>query len=409
MQTNNQSIVIVGAGIAGLSAALALAQKGFSVLVYEKVSALQEVGAGVQLAPNATRILKEWGVLDSILQCAVEPEDIFLIDGMNGRILLDLPIHKLAKQRWNGVYLTIHRADLQNKLYEAAQKHPLIDIHLDYGVIGAAIISDHVEVDFEHKNKKLVINTPVLVGCDGVWSTLRRLGENEDPAAFTGYIAWRATIDSAALPASFLKVVGDKPNVSAWMGPENHLVAYPLQSGKAYNFVAITHGENPGETWSKTGDRTKLFHTFRAWHPVMRDIVMSTEDWTYWPLFGMAHHQFLRGPRQAYVGDAAHAFLPFAAQGAVMAIEDAAALAQALSQNKDDINEALALYNRVRLPRVAAVNKRGIFNSRVYHATGPIAFGRNLMMKMRSTDHFAAGLDWLYNYDATAFGKTAEK
>lgn len=409
MQTDKQAIIVAGAGIAGLSTALALAEKGFSVAVYEKVAKLQEVGAGVQLAPNATRILQKWGVLDSILQCAVEPENILLVDGTNSRILLDLPIRELAKQRWDGVYLTIHRADLQNKLYEAAQKHPLIDIYFEHHLIGASIVGKHVQIDFEHKGKKQTIITPLLVGCDGVWSTLRRLGENEDPAAFTGYIAWRATVDCASLPNSFKKIIGDKPNVSAWMGPNNHLVAYPLQSGKSYNFVAITRGANPGETWSKVGDKNRLFHTFRAWHPVLRDIATSVPEWTYWPLFGMKQHKFLRGPQQAYVGDAAHAFLPFAAQGAVMAIEDAAALAQILSQNKSDMNTALSLYNRLRSPRVTTVNKRGNFNSFVYHATGPIALGRNLVMKLRPTKHFASDLDWLYQYDAIAAAENALK
>ena len=250
-QSQNKPI-IVGAGIAGLSSALALAQKGISTLVLESRDHLEEVGAGVQLAPNATRLLKRWGVLDQLLDVGVKAKFLELRDGSSAKTLLHVDLQDISERRWHAPYITIHRADLQNVLYEKANNNPLIDIKLDEKVIAVSKETDDLaEIRSDHQGFEQRFVTPLVIGCDGVWSKLRQFPPLNDQASFSGYIAWRATIDVDTLPKEFLRSFEDVKTVTAWMGPNNHLVAYPLKAGKSFNFVAITQGNNPGEIWSR--------------------------------------------------------------------------------------------------------------------------------------------------------------
>lgn len=402
-QSQNKPI-IVGAGIAGLSSALALAQKGISTLVLESRDHLEEVGAGVQLAPNATRLLKRWDVLDQLLDVGVKAKYLELRDGSSARTLLHVDLQDISERRWHAPYITIHRADLQNVLYEKASNNPLIEIKLDEKVIAVSKETDDLaEIRSDHQGFEQRFVTPLVIGCDGVWSKLRQFPPLNDQASFSGYIAWRATIDVDTLPKEFLRSFEDVKTVTAWMGPNNHLVAYPLKAGKSFNFVAITQGNNPGEIWSRDGDKNELFKHFKSWHPAIRNIFTLVDKWTFWPLFQMLPHRFTDNKFRVFVGDASHGFLPFAAQGAAMAIEDSATLAEILSNEDMDLSSAMRLYSNIRTPRVTAVNKRGAFNRFVYHATGPVAIARNLVMKVRPSESFMANLDWLYGYDATGF------
>lgn len=401
---NQQKPIIVGAGIAGLSSALALADKGINSLVLESRDHLEEVGAGIQLAPNATRLLKRWGVLEQLKEVGVLAHFLELRDGLSAKTLLQVNLEEVSERRWHAPYITIHRTDLQNVLYEKAKQNPLIDIRLDEKVIAAAKASEELaEIQADHQGSEQRFSTPLIIGCDGVWSKLRQFPPLNDHASFSGYIAWRSTINVDALPEGFIRSFSDLKTVTAWMGPNNHLVAYPLKSGKSFNFVAITRGNNPGEVWSREGNKDDLIKYFKDWHPSIRGIFNLVDKWTFWPLFAMEPHRFTDDHFRVFVGDAAHGFLPFAAQGAAMAIEDSAALAEVLANADMDIANAMKLYSNIRAPRVAAVNKRGAFNRFVYHATGPVAVARNFVMKIRPSESFMASLDWLYGYDATAF------
>lgn len=400
----DQKPIIVGAGIAGLSSALALANKGINTLVLESREQVDEVGAGVQLAPNATRQLKKWGVLEKLVDVGVQARFLELRDGLTATTRLRVNLEEVSQRRWHAPYITIHRADLQNILFQQAQENSLIDIRLGEKVIAATKPAPTVaELEVEHNGSQRMFSTPLIIACDGIWSKLRQFPPLHDHASFTGYIAWRATINVDNLPEDFVRSFIDLKTISAWMGPSNHLVAYPLKSGKSFNFVAITQGDDPGETWSRTGDKNDLISHFKDWHPAIREIFGAVEKWTFWPLFQMEKHCFSGKDLRVFVGDASHGFLPFAAQGAAMAIEDAAALAEVLKMDNLDLDAEIKLYENVRRTRVAAVNKRGAFNRFVYHATGPIAAARNIVMKFGSPERFMAQLDWLYEYDATAF------
>ncbi|WP_409362085.1 FAD-binding protein [Bartonella heixiaziensis] len=404
----NQSPIIVGAGIAGLSSALALARKGITSTIIEKCQQLESVGAGIQLTPNATCILDRWGILSKLIEVSITPHFLQLRDGVSLKTHLRSNLINLSEKKWKAPYITIHRADLQKALYNAVIENPLIkyktgeaivsSIQTETNSINIETIKTDQQAETEHHQ---FYSTSLLIGCDGVWSTLRHLAPFHEKADFSGFIAWRATTEFKNLPKSFCSLLQNMQTITAWMGPRNHLVVYPIQaSAKVFNFVAITHGENSEKEWAQKGNKEKLKSLFKDWNLQILQIFDHIDEWTYWPLFEMNHNRFLGLERQVFVGDCAHAALPFAAQGAAMAIEDAATLAEVLSLKDLPLTKALSLYEKIRKTRIAAVKKRGDFNRLTYHATGPIAIARNLIMKLRTPESIMSSLDWLYMYDA---------
>ncbi|WP_078706131.1 FAD-binding protein [Bartonella sp. WD16.2] len=404
----NQPPIIIGAGIAGLSSALALAKKGIASTLIEKCKQLDSVGAGIQLTPNATRILTRWGVLKKIIESDLKPHFLELKDGISLKTHFHVDLINLSEKRWKAPYITIYRADLQKALYNAVLENPLITCKLGENIVSLPTYTTTHSVNIETiKTEELTkiqqhqfYSTSLLIGCDGVWSKLRQLAPFHEKADFSGLIAWRATETFKNLPKNFRSLLQNTKTIAAWMGPKNHLVVYPIQSAKIFNFVAITHGDNSQKEWNQKGNKEKLKALFSNWNPKIIELFDHIDNWNYWPLFQMNHNRFIGLKQQVFVGDCAHAALPFAAQGAAMAIEDAATLAEVLSINDFSLTEAISLYEKIRKPRVTAIKKRGDFNKLVYHATGPLAIARNFMMKIRSSENIISGLDWLYTYDA---------
>lgn len=396
-------ILIAGAGVAGLSAALELAARGWTVELFEKATALSEVGAGLQLAPNAMRHLQRLGIADRLSSLAVTPDALFLIDSRSARPLLAMELGDKARKRWHYPYVVCHRADLQSALLAACLKNPAIKINLGSEIIRHEVIGEKIKAEVRRGNLTETIEAHYLLGCDGVWSA-ERANAAQSKARFSGHIAWRSTIAASDLPATFTNALPLQKAVSAWLGKQVHFIAYPVKGGEYFNFVAITGGENPGEGWSKVGDPEQLKFIYKNWHPVVRDVIATAPEWTYWPLFEMPDAQYICDGRTILLGDASHAVTPFGAQGAAMAIEDAAALAEAL--DAADQQAALQHFDKVRKERIAAVAKRGQLNKFAYHATGVFALGRNMLFAMRSPDTFLKDLDWLYGYDAVAVVKS---
>ncbi|MDT6940508.1 FAD-binding protein [Brucella pseudogrignonensis] len=390
-------ILISGAGVAGLSAALECAARGWTVQLVEKAKSLSEVGAGLQLAPNAMRHLERLGVANRLSSRAVTPEALYLIDGRKARPLLTMQLGDKAFKRWRHPYIVCHRADLQTALLDACLENPNIEINLDAEIIGHKADQNGLTATLRRGGAGEDIAAAYLVACDGVWSA-QRATAGYDKARFSGHIAWRTTLAADALPSSFSGAVPEKKSVSAWLGQKAHFIAYPVKGGEFFNFVAITTGENPGEVWSKAGERSRLQSIYENWSKPVRDVLNVEDEWTFWPLFEMGDAQFVGRDRTIFLGDASHAVTPFAAQGAAMAIEDAAALAEAL--DNEDQQSALKRFDSVRKERIAAVAKRGQMNRFAYHATGVLALGRNMLFTMRSPDSFLKDLDWLYGYDA---------
>lgn len=396
---DTKRIVIAGAGVAGLSAALECAARGWSVQLFEKAHALSEVGAGLQLAPNAMRHLERLGVADRLSSHAVTPEALYLMDGRKARPLLVMQLGDKALKRWHHPYVVCHRADLQSALLNACNENPNIEVNL-----GAEILSHTADVSgitaiVRRDATEQAIRAAYLIACDGVWS-MQRAKAGYEKARFSGHIAWRTTVAANNLPPSFTSAIPEQKSVSAWLGKKAHFIAYPVKGGEFFNFVAITTGENPGEVWSKTGERSRLQSIYEDWSTPVRDVLNVADEWTYWPLFEMPDAQFAGPDRTIFLGDASHAVTPFAAQGAAMAIEDAAALAEAL--DNENQQSTLKQFDSVRKERIAAVAKRGQMNRFAYHATGAFALGRNMLFAMRSPDSFLKDLDWLYGYDAVS-------
>ncbi|WP_455477621.1 FAD-binding protein [Bartonella sp. B41] len=400
----NRSPIIIGAGIAGLSSALALAHKGIASTVIEKQKKLDTIGAGIQLTPNATRILSRWGILKKLIKVATIPNFLELRDGISLKTHLCANLINLSEKNWKAPYLTIHRADLQKTLYDAVIQNPLVQCKMGEAVVSLSKTSTkniHVKTNFLSKiQKHNLYSTPLLIGCDGVWSTLRQLAPFYEKANFSGFIAWRATTEFENLPKKFRSLFQNMKTITAWMGPKNHLIIYPIKSEKILNLVAITHGKNSEKKWDKRGKKEDLKSIFKNWNSQILQIFDHIDEWSYWPLFQMKHDRFLGFEQQVFVGDCAHAALPFAAQGAAMAIEDAATLAETLSIKNLSLNESLLLYKKIRTPRITSVKKRGYLNEIAYHAKGPTAAIRNVIMKLCTPESIMSSLDWLYMYDA---------
>ncbi|WP_439272609.1 FAD-binding protein [Pseudochrobactrum sp. HB0163] len=399
-KTDEQKILIAGAGIAGLAAALVLAERGFYVLILEKSPALSEVGAGLQLAPNATRLLARFGILDALSAKAVAPDALCLMDGVKAKPLMRMELGSAATQRWQAPYLTCHRADLQAALLKAVRDHPRITLHLSANVLSHHIGKDQVTIRVDMDDQISDYSGQMLLGCDGVWSAQRSAVQDQKRARFTDHIAWRTTLAAEKLPASFTSALQDKQAVSAWLGQGAHMVAYPIKSGTAYNFVAITNGDDIGTSWDLKGDSAALIRGFKGWSDAVIDVLKTAPQWTFWPMFEMPEPRLVLNNRFVLLGDASHAMTPFAAQGAAMAIEDAACLAAHLSPRNTDHSAALDTFEKQRLARIAQVARRGKLNRFAYHAGGPVALGRNLLFKLRKPEDFLRDLDWLYQYDA---------
>jgi salicylate hydroxylase len=381
-----KSVAIVGAGVAGLVSALSFARKGVPSLVVERVASLQEVGAGLQLSPNATYVLERLGVADGLKTIWREPDNICLVSGQTLAPITAISAKKIAVGRWGSPYASLHRATLQKALLAAVAAEPLITLKLDSSI--------ETEADAE---RLCGVRPDLMIGADGVWSKFRRRIPHAGVPEFSGMVAWRFIIPEKDAP-SFL----NPRNVTAFVGPKAHIVAYPLKDHGAFNVVALSSGKNPGETWAaecNPGHRSEMTAQFAGWHRDIRTLLSYAPKPTWWPLFGVTDGRWTDGTSNVLIGDAAHAMTPFAAQGAAMAIEDAYELAGIVSANVA-LPDALKFFEHSRQMRVSRVRSRGAFNKFAYHARGPVRIARDLVLKWRHPDRVAADLDWLYGYKA---------
>jgi salicylate hydroxylase len=383
-----KSVAIVGAGIAGLTAALSFARHGVSSHIIEQAHHLTEVGAGLQISPNASRILSELDVLANIEPLWVEPETIDLTSGQSLKTLMSLPMRQLARARWGAPYGVLHRSTLQQALLCAVLKNPLCHLHLGKR-IETVRTADISAITFADQD--------LIIGADGVWSSARYSVPESPSPSFSGNVAWRFTIHDDVAP-SFLQ----KQSVKAFLGPKGHIVAYPLKEVSAFNVVAISIGADPGQTWKaeSTGHQKEmLFEQFRDWHPAIRELLTKTENGNFWPLYQLSEGCWHNGQNTVLIGDSAHAMMPFAAQGAAMAIEDAFELAGQVMLAAT-LPQGLAAFESLRVPRINKARKRAQMNRFAYHASGPFKLGRDLLFAVRPAQSFAADLDWLYSYHA---------
>ena len=395
----SRTIVIAGAGIGGLTAALALAARGFRSVVLEKAERLEEVGAGLQLSPNASRVLVELGLSERLELRAVTPEALSIMSARAGGEVLRMPLGDAASLRAGAPYWVVHRADLQTALAGAVADHPDIDLKL-----GAAFedVAPHAKgLTVAHRSGTIRRSdlASALIGADGIWSAVRQHLVPDVQPRFSGLIAWRGTLDAAQLPED-----STARRVQLWMGPNAHLVAYPIAGGRQINVVAVLPGTWNRPGWSTPGDPPEVMEAFAAprWPPAARMMLAAVDSWRKWALFGVPEGcPWSKGP-VALLGDAVHAMLPFAAQGAGMAIEDAAVLARQLSleaaESTADISAALTQYGRARQARVRRVQQTARQQGRIYHLGGPLAIARDVAIRALGAERMLARQDWIYRW-----------
>ncbi len=354
--TPKQTALICGAGIGGLTAALALARRGWSVSVVEQAEELSEVGAGIQLSPNAMHVLQALHLGDAIARVSFEPLASTIRDYATGLAHMDQPLKGLCQSRYGAPYLHIYRPDLHKLLRDAAQ------------TAGVSILLGQTAKSVSQTETQAHLHTQsgtrsgdVLIGADGLRSVVRDAILKPELPRFTGQVAWRGTIPTEALPQNLIA-----PKATVWVGPHHHFVTYYIKSGQLVNFVAVQERADWTKTgWNEPGDVGELREAFKDWHPEVRTLLDATQECYLWALHARDPLPKWSEHRATLLGDAAHPMLPFMAQGAAMAIEDAWVLADALTNAP--VQTALKRYEAARMPRTAMVQKMSQDNAKLFH------------------------------------------
>lgn len=393
---SERHVIVAGAGIAGLTAALAMARAGLRVTMLEQAEALQETGAGLQLSPNATRILFSLGLRERLAPLAVAPQAIRVMAGGSGREITRIPLAG-AEARYGAPFWTMHRGDLQAGLAAAAKETIDITLRLGTKVEDYALHSKGVSVLGRQARQVIDERGIALIGADGIWSNVAKLMKRQRGPSFRHRTAWRTLVPAEMMPAEFRA-----PLVHLWLGQDAHLVHYPVKAGRLINIVGIVNDEWNEIGWQAVGDRAELLRRFVrfAWSEKARDLISIPERWLKWALFDRsAPFAGGQGP-VTLIGDAAHPMLPFLAQGAGMAIEDAAVLAGFLSAYRNDPADALRAYEGNRRQRTARAREASARQGRIYGMTGPEALARNLVMRMKGGEKLLERYDWIYGWQA---------
>lgn len=387
----SRNIVIAGAGIGGLTTALALAQHGFRAVVLDQAKQLEGAGAGIQLSPNATRVLIGLGLEQRLLADAVVPSAVE-VRTSRGNLLARIPLGDVAAARYGSPYWVTHRGDLQAALLDAARSNPDVAVKLDTKVEDYVVHGNGMTVACRRGTETADETCIGLIAADGLWSQLRiRLGHRERPV-FGGRTAWRTLLPATAVAPDFRAVT-----VRLWLGHGAHLVHYPVKAGTLINVVAIVEDgwDTPG--WSAPGTREDIVtHFDRGWTDEARELVALPERWQRWALFDLPPLRWWGDGPTTLVGDAAHPMLPFLAQGAAMAIEDAAVLAGSLARTPEDVTGAMRRYERERRKRTAQTQRAARRNGHAYHLAGTEAMLRNLYLRALGGKMLLKRYDWLY-------------
>ena len=389
----DRPFIIAGAGIAGLTLALMLARQGRKVALIEKRSRIDEVGAGLQISPNASRILVGLGLGPALNRVAGEPTALIIRDGHSGSTLGTMPQGDAMRQAYGAPYWHIHRADLQTVLLDAVRSESQISLSFGRGITALQQNDQGVTIETETANQsRAALEGEALIGADGLWTrTGALLGDASEPR-FTGYTAWRASLPIHEAPALF-----HTPTTGLWLGPNAHLVHYPLRGGRLLNIVAVVSDRTAEPGWSRPGDTALCEARFRSWAQPARALLSAVPEWQIWSLYDRPPRPQAARGRVALIGDAFHPVLPFLAQGAAMAIEDCAVLAAQLMQSQT-LENAFQNYVRLREPRARRVQQEARFNGKIYHMPTMLAWARNLKLRNTSPDAFFQRYAWLYSW-----------
>ncbi|WP_088286606.1 FAD-dependent monooxygenase [Ideonella sp. A 288] len=382
-------IVIVGAGLGGLTVAAALLHSGHRVRVFEQSRRLGEVGAGIQMSANAMKVLDSLGLRPALEPLSVRPKAFEFRRYDTGEMLHRLPLGDLHEQRHGAPYLQMHRADLHDALQRLVRA--LDPRAITLGARATAIDEgvDDVTVHFDGLPS---VHASLVVGADGIKSVVRRHILGDDLPVFTGQVAWRCTVPTARIPHALRTDLVS----TIWCGPHNHAVTYYLRGGELLNFVGCVERPWEEESWAARRPWSELDTDYRGWHPMVRAVIEHADsDQCYrWALNNRAPSMRWSSSRVTLLGDAVHATLPYMAQGAAMAIEDAAVLARALAL-PGPLDARLARYEIHRAPRTARVVRESTEMGELYH----IGDAQTMRQAFVDRDIARSRNEWLYPYD----------
>ena len=397
MTERNRKVIVIGGGIGGLTTALALLKRGIDVEVYEQASRLGEVGAGIQISPNGTRVLLALGLEEELRAIAVAPLRKEIRHWRTGKTWNWYDLGAASSQKYGSPHVLLHRGDLHRLLVNALLRLKPGAIHLSRRCIGLGQHGAQVDLRFAGGE---TASAPFVIGADGIHSKVREQLFGLSRPEFTGCVAWRAVVPMQSLPPSAATMVSTN-----WLGPRGHVLHYPIQGGELLNFLGILERDDwQVESWTVEGSRAELAGDFPGWHPDVQAIIENVERPFKWALM-------VRGPmpqwskgRITLMGDACHPTLPFMGQGGVMAIEDAYVLAACLDKYFDRPETAFGRYESIRRERTAAVvrksheNRKQAFNPALANQDEAVVSVAEEWQQSLARER----LDWVYTYDATA-------
>jgi len=387
---------MIGGGLGGLAAALSLHRAGFAVDVFEQAPELNEVGGGINMGPNAARILYRLGLGEGLDRDAVRPLSAHVRRWDDGRTLQKAVLNPISSELYGAPHLTVHRADLQRI---TASGLPQERIHLGHRLIGLEDRGGAVEARFANGNR---IEADILIGADGIHSTVRALLFGEAEPVFAGCVAYRGLV-----PAERIADLGLERGNQSWLGPGGHLVHYFVSGGRLLNFVGWTEHDNWNrEDWTDRATIERALTAFEGWHPQVRRIISAADTCFIWALFDRDPLPRWSAGRVTLLGDACHPMYPFMAQGAAQAIEDGACLA-ALLANRGDLVETLRRYEQIRLPRVTRLQEMSRANKHRYHMPDGVEQRARDAAMVANRERAPETMQWLFGFDAGAV-ETAE-
>ena len=389
-------MIIVGGGIGGLAAALACGQAGARPQVLERAATFSEVGAGIQMGPNVTRTLHAWGLAEDLQEIGFVPGKLDAKDTQTGQIIGTLRLGQRSLDTYGAPYFTVHRADLHRVFLKKIMSSGQAELRLDSEVQGLQQNADGIQISGTNLPASLteLSKSAAMVGADGLWSKTRQFVVPPTAPRVTGLLAYRALVPMQSIPEK-LRL----QDVNVWVGPRVHAVLYPVKCGEYLNLVVVVQGPPPAslDDWDHAGNKQDLEAAMGPIHADLRNMLAAVPAWRLWPLCDRppikGPHEMAKG-RIALLGDAAHPMRPFLAQGAGMAIEDAAELARSWARADLQVEDRLQMYAQARWARNAQVQQRSIRNGQIFHLQGPLRWGRNAAMKLMGEP--LMDVPWLY-------------
>ena len=384
----DQAVIIVGGGIGGLSAALALERKGIPSQLVEQAPEFKEIGAGIQLGPNVFRMFDVLGLTAAVSALAVFPNNLIMLDSVSGEEVTRIPLGDAFRKKFTHPYALIHRADLHKALLDACRKSARIRLDDAQKIVAVDETGDGIVARAESGKE---YRGAALIGADGLWSTIRQMVVGDGKPNVAGHITYRAVLPTSEMPEQWRW-----RDMVLWAGEKVHLVHYPLRTGELFNLVAVFHSDRYEEGWDSYGDPAELHERFAKTCEPVRTLLNKIESWRMWVLCDRPPIKDWSKGRITLLGDAAHPMLQYLAQGAGMSIEDAVCLADRVVAADGDYAAAFRAYQQARYLRTGRVQIMARVYGEFYHASGVAKELRNTMLSSRSAEDAMDGMAWLY-------------